>query len=577
MQDVAPEKFDLTKYVGADTETDGLDTQRCKAFCIGFANTKGQRTFIDFRENNPEHNSIAQTILLNCRCIFHNAKFDVKVLENAGFSVPEFEDSQTLAFLNNEYEDSFKLEYLANKYLGIGKYTNDDFEEWKKKNSKVIEKSGYVTLKSEILIPYTLLDAELALTLFAGIYKKFQDFEPDTLKQYEIEKDVIKVLIRIERAGVQIDVNKAFDNMSKLEKTSKTLEKVFQEGYKVANPNSWQQIKKRYESIGISLESTDKKTMLKLAGQGDQFAKDLLRIRQTNKILSGFLLPMLENTDRITRRLHTNFNTTVAKTARLSSSNPVNFQNLPRAVEDPHDIRNYVRESIIARPGFYLLGGDYDQEEMRILADQSSCQTLIDLFNGGARDVYIEIAKLIWPMEEIDKQLRYVAKQSTLGISFGMGAARFVSQAAQYGFNIEFEEAREVIKIVKERFPEVNDMLQGLSSEVKQNGFVIDRFGKRYHVDQDKAYKAFNAVIQGTAAQVMKRSLLVLSRHVNEHFRIINTVHDEVLCEIHESIPVEQGWSIIKNSMEAISANFKLQIKMSPKFFDGNWAHTKKA
>lgn len=583
-----PSDFKITDYIGADTETTGLNTQNCHAFCIGFCNTLGQRLFLDFREG-PEKVEIAQAILESSVAIFHNAKFDIKQLANKGLRVDLFRCTQTLAYNINEYEPSLKLDSLSFKYFKEQKFTNERFETWKKINKESIEKYGYYHVPKDILIPYTLQDAELALKLFF-LFKGQTEKDEDLKKQYERDLQLIQDIILIERNGMYIDVEKGFKNAQYLKDLCDKYKKLFTQGYKLENPNSPKQIIAYYKSIGINLESSKKAIMLERAGLGDQFAKDILKYRQADKILNTFLIGILENTNRTTRRLHSSFNTTATKTTRLSSSDPVNFQNLPRAVEDPNDIRNFVRELIIPTKGYYLIGGDFDQEEMRILADESDCKELLNLFNSGISDVYIEIAKLIWPLEDIDKQLRYIAKQSTLGISYGMGANRFVAQAAQYGINLDYDEAFEVITIVKDRFPEVHEMLRKCSRDVKQYGYVKDRFGRKYHVPQkmvdkktgvirDVTYKAFNAIIQGTAAQIMKYALHLLVEKQKENpslFKVINTVHDEVLCEVHESIPVQEAWKIIKERCESVSKFFKLPIKMSPKFYDGNWAKLKK-
>lgn len=568
--------FELTDIVGADTETNGVDTNNSKAFCIGFCNTKGQTLFLDFR-SDPTAKSRAQEIFDKCEAAFHNAKFDVKVLENAGVYVRRFHDTYTMAFLLNEYHGSFKLDFLAEKYLGEKKWTNEQFEYWKKINKKDIELNGYINVPAEILIPYTISDCTQALKLYyvflGGLEKN------NLLEQYIMEIEFIKLIKEVERNGLKIDVVYGLQKYEELTLKVETLKSELQNKWKIENPNSPAQVLNAFIKNNCIITSTNKEQILSLAKLGNELAKTLLVYRQLSKLVSGFLIPILEATDKDTRRVRTNFNTTVAKTGRLSSGNPINFQNFPRPNEDEGDVRNVVRSLIIPDTDYYLIGGDYDQEEMRIVADECKCTQLIELFKANTNDIYVEIAKLIWHQEKVDKQTRYVAKQSTLGMSYGMGAAKFVEQAKRYGFNLDEADAREVIGVMKSRFPEISGTLQELAHKAKHNGFVTDRFGKQYHVPSEFAYKALNAVIQGTAAQIMKRSMLELYKNVfpiREKFRIISTVHDEVLCEVHNSIDVDWAWNMIKMSMEKVSEYFQIPIKMSPKFFDKNWAKLRK-
>lgn len=571
------ENFELTEYIGADTETTGLDTNTCYAFCLGLCNLKGQTLFLDFR-NNPEAVDTARHILNNSQPVFHNAKFDIKMLENIDIKIySQVHDSLTAAFLLNEYQTSFKLDSLATKYLKEPKWNSEHFEAWKKINKADIESHGYINVPKEILTPYTLSDATQALKLFI-LFKGGLE-KTGLMSQYFFEMEFINLIKDVERNGLKIDVEYGINKLEEFSKKLVSYKSLFKDGYQLENPDSPKQVQECFIRNGVIISSTKKEVILTLVKNGNTFAKDLLVYRQLSKLVSGFINPILEATDPNTRRVKTNFNTAVTKTGRLSSSNPINFQNMPRPHEDEADVRNTIRSMIISENGNYLIGGDYDQEEMRIIADECKCEQLIQLFLDGTDDIYVQIAKLIWHIEEIDKQTRYVSKQSTLGTSFGMGAERFVRQAKQYGFDLDIEDAKEVIGIMRQRFPEINAKLNELKYKTKMQGYVTDRFGKRYHVPPDFAYKALNAVIQGTAAQVMKRGLIELQKNIASYgnkFLILSTVHDEVLCEVHESISQEESWSVIKSSMEKISERFRVPIKMSPKFFEGNWAHAKK-
>lgn len=562
-------------YVGMDTETDGLDTHNGHAITVACCNMRGQDLFVDLRD--PDESAVKlyaiQTILNSCRCIFHNAKFDIKMLQNSGYTVAEFEDTILMADLINEYEASLKLEFLAKKYLGAEKYLNDDLTNWIKLNRKQYHETGLLTCPRKIVEPYNCNDATITIQLFYALRGRLRAL--DLEKQYETEKQFLKVLVNLERVGAKIDVAYGLEKYAAITTELAPLEKKIQNTYHIVNIRSPKQVKEALARAGIQVTSTDKEHMADLAASGNPIADDLLMYRKKQKLCSTYLEPILSKCDSRTHRLHATFNQTNTLTGRLSSSDP-NLQNIPKAGEAKYEL-DIIRKMFITEPDYYLLGADYDQEEMRIIADETNCTGLLELFRSGSRDVYIEIAKVIWPGKEIDKRLRYIAKQNVLGTSYGMGPAKFCIQSKRYGIHIEIDEAVYVIGVINERFPEIKETLYRYGSQVRRQGFVRDRFGKRYNVPVDFSYKALNAIIQGSAAQVLKRAFIELDKISDKTFRPINTIHDEFLFEVHKSIAVPDAKLRIKTAMESVSQFFKIPLTASIKEYEGNWGTPRKA
>ena len=560
-------------FIAVDTETNGLDTQKGFPISVAACNMRGDTFFVDLRDDPGDGMIDLQMILNGANCIFHNAKFDIKMLANKGYAVHNFECTYVMADLINEYEASLKLEFLAKKYVNADKYLDDELNIWKKLNRRDFSENGLLNCPRKIVQPYNINDTVITMRLFFALKGRIKALELE--KQYELEKKFLRVLINLERVGAKIDVMYGLQKLESVSAELKPLENKIQSTYQIANIRSPTQVKNALARAGIRVSSTNKEVMADLAANGNPIADDLIMYRKKNKLLNTYLEPILSKCDTKSHRLHATFNQCNTLTHRLSSSDP-NLQNIPKSGEAKYEL-DIIRRMFIVEPNHYLIGADYDQEEMRIIADETNCTGLLELFKSGARDVYVEVAKVIWPGKEIDKRFRFIAKQNVLGTSYGMGPAKFCIQSKRYGIHIEIDEAVYVIGVINERFPEVKETLQRYSSQIRRQGHVKDRFGMRYNVPPDLSYKALNAVIQGTAAQIMKRALIELDRISTKQFRVINTIHDEFLIEVHNSIPIEQSKNLTKTSMESVSEFFKLPITASIKEYDGNWATPRKS
>lgn len=567
--------LDLATYTGqvdilwaVDVETNGLDTHKGKPITIAGCSDKGNTFFIDLRNRSDVEDAWLNFLLTNRACVFHNAKFDIKMLQNIGMHVNTFEDTYLMAYLINEYEVDKSLDNLAIKYVGLGKY-GQELEIWKSTHSKEFKTNGLETCPVKIIKPYNIADTIATLKLYFALRGKMNSL--GLLPQLEVEKKLLRVLINLERRGVKIDVKYGLESLDRIQSEIDPLDRKIKSVYHVDNLRSPKQVLAALRSTGLQVTSTNKETLADLAANGNQVADDLITYRKKSKLCSTYIIPILTKCDPNTHRLHATYNQCITKTHRLSSSDP-NLQNIPKPSEDKYQF-SVARRMFITDDHFGLIGADYDQEEMRLIADECNCTGLLELFKSGKRDVYIEIAKVIWPQKDIDKRLRYIAKQNVLGCSYGMGATKFCIQSKRYGITIGLDEAVYVIGVVNERFPEIKETLYRLSSLVRRQGFVTDRFGMRYNVPGELSYKGLNAVIQGTAAQVMKRAAIEIDKISSPNWGMINTIHDEFLVEFDtRDYQVTDSKRMLKEAMESVSSHFKLPITASVKEYNENWA-----
>jgi DNA polymerase I-like protein with 3'-5' exonuclease and polymerase domains len=565
------------QILALDTETTGLNTEHDRPFCATTCTNTGETNYVYLETDRFDYPRTDTTY------IYHGAKFDIKMLGNIGYDIPEhFEDVMLMSHLLNEYTPN-SLEYLSLHLLEEKKYEDPLILAWLKKNKADVKKNGYLNMPEALLKPYAIKDAVSTMKLYYAL--KGAIVEQGLQEIYEFEKQILRQLIIIERNGMLIDIPYAFEKVDSLQKEMQEIEAALRETYKIDNPRSPLQVKASFHRMGVM--DPDKPSALllgtampKLNKLAHPLAFTMKLYRRIEHMHNKFLLPLLRHVEPKDHMLHANFNQHIAKTGRLSSSDP-NIQNAarPEEEEDIGDYKSIARKCFIVRPGHYLAGADYDQMEMRLNAEVANDPKLIKLFNEGTNDIYVDMAKIMWPGIEITKYRRWSAKQTVLGMSFGMGVKTFVAQAAKHGFTITLDEAKNTEFIFHGSFPAINEKIQELASLTRRFGFVVDRFGRRYRVPSKLAYKAFNAIVQGSAAHVMKRALLILQKKIDSFYpgmRIINCIHDEILCEVSNDIPRHIADDVIVSSMEeaTLEGNFIIPITAEAKKYGKSWGET---
>ncbi len=392
------------------------------------------------------------------------------------------------------------------------------------------------------------------------------------LKLYkEVEEPLSLVLYKMERKGVLFD-REYLESLGKelSQEAQKLKERIYRLAGEVFNLNSPKQLSRiLFEKLGLkplkktkSGYSTDVETLTTLALEGHEIAQLLLKYRKVTKIEGTFVKGILKYADE-GGRVHTKFLQTATATGRLSSAEP-NLQNLP--VSD--EISKRVRYAVISPPGYSLVWADYSQVELRILAHLSQDEKLIEAFKEG-KDIHFETARHLFETKEVDERMRRVAKTVNFGIIYGMSPHGLSER-----LGIPLKEAEEFIERYFRNFPKVKEFIESTLSEAYKKGFVRTIFGRKrplpelkernYHVRSFGERAAVNAVIQGSAADIMKMAMVKLDRELSDlNSYMVLQIHDEVVVEAPQEA-VGQVKEVIRETMEGVvelSAPLKVEVE----------------
>lgn len=385
----------------------------------------------------------------------------------------------------------------------------------------------------------------------------------DLLKLYqEIELPLIKVLARMEFNGVKVD--KEWLNLLS-ERLGKRLDIIVDKAHALAgekfNLNSPKQLGEiLFEKLGLPVikrtktgYSTNANVLEKLEGK-HEIIPLISEYRELAKLKSTYIdsLPPLINDE--SGKIHTSFNQMVTATGRLSSTNP-NLQNIPIRTEEGREIR---KAFIPSSEDMLLLAVDYSQIELRVFAHLSGDEKLKEAFNSGA-DIHTETAAEVFEVgpDEVSPNLRRHAKVINFGIAYGMS-----SYGLSQDLDIPVEEAQAYIDKYFERFSGVKEYMDQIIKKVKECGYAETMFGRRryipeinssnYHRRSFAERTAVNTPIQGTAADIMKKSMLDVYDALKEtdfDLNILLQVHDELVFEVNKS-DLDEAAKLIKEKME---------------------------
>ncbi len=382
----------------------------------------------------------------------------------------------------------------------------------------------------------------------------------------EIEAPLVPVLLRMEEAGILLDVGYLKEMSVELGREVAGLEaEIYKQAGEQFNLNSPQQLGfVLFEKMGLpALKKTQKtknystgaETLEELGRRGYPIAQLLLRYRELSKLKSTYLdaLPELVGPDG---RLHTRYNQAGAITGRLSSVNP-NLQNIPIRTE----VGQRIRRAFIARPGDVLLVADYSQIELRILAHIADEKALIDAFAAG-EDIHRATAAAVLGVapELVSAEQRRAAKTINFGILYGMSAFGLSQQ-----LGISTKEADRFIHAYMDRYPGVKAYIEETLAGAERSGKVETLYGrarwlpdiqsKNWNLRENARRMAINARIQGTAADIQKLAMIAVDRRLRDEqpgARLLLTVHDELVLEVpkEQAEPVAQ---LVKAEMEGVA------------------------
>ncbi|GAA8096554.1 DNA polymerase I [Helicobacter pylori] len=446
---------------------------------------------------------------------FLKAKYQVS-LENI-----HIQDTQILAFLKNPEKVGF--DEVLKEYLKEDLIPHEKIKDFK------------TTSKAEKL-------EQLSLELNA-LKRLCEYFEKGGLEEglltlaSGIETPFVKVLMDMEFQGFKIDapyfkrLEQEFKNeLNVLERQILDLIGV---DFNLNSPKQLGEI--LYEKLGLpknKSHSTDEKSLLKILDKHPSIAL-ILEYRELNKLFNTYTTPLLRLKDK-DDKIHTTFIQTGTATGRLSSHSP-NLQNIP--VRSPKGL--LIRKGFIASSKEYcLLGVDYSQIELRLLAHFSQDKDLMEAFLKG-RDIHLETSKALFG-GDLAKEKRSIAKSINFGLVYGMGSKKLSET-----LNIPLSEAKSYIEAYFKRFPSIKDYLNGMREEILKTSKaftllgryrVFDFNGVNDYVKGNYLREGVNAIFQGSASDLLKLGMLKVSERFknNPSVRLLLQVHDELIFEIEE-------------------------------------------
>lgn len=401
----------------------------------------------------------------------------------------------------------------------------------------------------------------------------------------EIEIPLIEVLNAMEEEGIMIDpeyFNKFGTQVG--EKINELEEKIYEIAGGKFNLNSPKQLA---EVLFINLNiapvkktktglSTNVEVLEELEARGEEIAKYILEYRKLSKLKSTYIDALPKSADK-NNRIHTNFNQTGTATGRLSSSDP-NLQNIPVKTDDGMKIR----EGFIAKEGYKLLGIDYSQIELRVLTEISGDENLIKAYSEG-KDLHDLTARKIFGLsenDEVKREQRTAAKIVNFSIIYGKTAFGLSKE-----LKITRKEAEDYIAKYFDEYPKVRELETEIIKKAEETGYVKTYFNRRRDIEgihsRNKNIKnqgermAVNTVIQGTAAEVIKKVMIELYKFLKgkEDIKMLLQVHDELIFEIKDE-KVEEYKAVIENIMRnsVKFKNVRLEVNSS---VGKNWAEAK--
>ncbi|GAA8119824.1 DNA polymerase I [Helicobacter pylori] len=446
---------------------------------------------------------------------FLKAKYQVS-LENI-----RIQDTQILAFLKNPEKvgfDEVLKEYLKEEWI-----PHEKIKDFKTKS------------KAEKL---EQLDRELhALKRLCEYFEKGGLEEGLLALAREVETPFVKVLMGMEFQGFKIDapyfkrLEQEFKN--ELHVLERQILELIGVDFNLNSPKQLSEI--LYEKLELpqnKSHSTDEKSLLKILDKHPSIAL-ILEYRELNKLFNTYTTPLLRLKDK-DDKIHTTFIQTGTATGRLSSHSP-NLQNIP--VRSSKGL--LIRKGFIASSKEYcLLGVDYSQIELRLLAHFSQDKDLMDAFLKG-RDIHLETSKALFG-EDLAKEKRSIAKSINFGLVYGMGSKKLSET-----LNIPLNEAKSYIEAYFKRFPSIKDYLNRMKEEILKTSKaftllgryrVFDFTGVNDYVKGNYLREGVNAIFQGSASDLLKLGMLKVSERFknNPSVRLLLQVHDELIFEIEE-------------------------------------------
>ena len=562
--------------VAVDTETSSLDPHQADLIGISLSSKIGKACYIPI--NHKSQKNIQKDIVLkklkplledpSIKKIGQNIKFDFIVLFNQGITMSSMEDTMLMSYVLDAGKNRHNMDTLSEIHLG---HKTIPFKNLVGTGKKEI---NFSEVDVEEAKNYAAEDADITYRLFKKFSKSLKDEKMKNI--YELfEKPLIPILANMEIEGIKIDYKFLKILSSKFEKKilkiQKDVFKISKKEFNIASPKQLGEI--LYNELKIAdLKKTKKGSFATsaavledLAFKGHKFPQLVLDWRQISKLKNTYSDALPEHINPKTKRVHTSFLLAATTTGRLASSEP-NLQNIPIKSEDGKDIR----KAFVARKDFTLISADYNQIEMRILADIADVKELKKAFNNK-EDIHSLTASQIFSVDikKVNEDQRRKAKAINFGIIYGI---------SQYGLakqiNVSNYDAQEFLKSYFAKFPEIKVYMDQTIKFCRKSGYVNNIFGRKSHFTNinDKNFNvrnfqeraAINAPIQGSASEIMRLAMIRLQKRLmeqkNQKTKMLLQIHDELIFETPKldvkkisKIIIEEMTSVVDSDLHSFS------------------------
>jgi len=568
--------------ISFDTETTSTDANLAELVGLSFSIKPGEGYYIPV----PEAQEAAQEIVEEFRPVLENEaikkigqniKYDMLILKWYGVSVKGELFDTMLAHYLIDPDTRHNMDVLSENYLNYSPISITTLIGAKGKNQGTMR-----DVPVEKVVDYAAEDADVTLQLAEVFEPMLKTLNADKLAA-EVENPLIYVLADIEMEGVKIDVDTLNAYSLELEQDIRKFEQNVYDKcgvqFNLASPKQLGEV--LFDKLKLDPKAKKTKTgqyqtgedvLLALAHKSD-IVQDILDFRQLQKLKSTYVdaLPLLVNPK--TGRVHTSFNQAVAATGRLSSNNP-NLQNIPIRTERGREVR---RAFIPRDENHVLLSADYSQIELRIIADISKEENMLDAFNKGI-DIHTATAARVYgiSIEEVDSTQRRNAKAVNFGIIYGQSAF-----GLSQNLGISRKEAAEIIDQYFTQYPGIKKYMADTMNSARENGFVETILGRRRYLrDINSANQtvrgfaernAINAPIQGSAADMIKVAMINIHKDMKAQklqSKMTMQVHDELVFDVLKS-EIDAMKKIIAHRMKtAIETTVPIEIEIGQ---GNNW------
>jgi len=579
--------------VAFDTETTSLDAGRADLVGFSLSIRAGEACYVPLAHRAPnllaDANTMTQIPMADALAalkplledpavlkIGQNIKYDMRIIARYGLAIAPIDDSMLLSYVLDGGLHGHGMDELSKLHLD---------------HAPIPFKEVAGTGKNQITfdqVPlanacdYAAEDADITLRLHQLLKPRLVQEHMVTLYE-RLERPLAPVLARMEGAGIKVEraalARLSEDFAQRIAALEEEIHRLAGRPFSIGSPKQLGEILFDEMSLGGGKKGksgaygTGADVLDGLVAQGHDFPARVLDWRQLSKLKSTYTDALLEHINPDTGRVHTSYSMTGASTGRLSSNDP-NLQNIPVRTEEGRNIRR----AFVAEKGHLLLSADYSQIELRILAHIAGVDTLKQAFQEDV-DIHALTASQVFgvPLEGMDPMVRRSAKAINFGIIYGISPFGLARQ-----LGVAQGEAKAYIEAYFERYPGIKDYMERTKKEAHEAGYVTTLFGRRCHLpginEKNPAHRGFseraaiNAPIQGTAADIIKRAMIVMEEALTDaglKVRMLLQVHDELIFEVPND-EIEATAEVVQRVMSG-AAHLDVPLTVDTGSAD-NWA-----